>query len=165
MPRIVEFPRARVRAKLRPDVAHGLDQALKELPKIAEHAPDAALFLTDIIREWLTPRPAAAPPPTIPTRLRLVRRPRQPLRAQLRSRDDIRNANRLRRARLKAHLSQVQLAVRASVSWSTVSRLETGRQTIRRTAFQRVMRLARALGQPALTLWPVRIPLRRRREK
>jgi transcriptional regulator with XRE-family HTH domain len=60
--------------------------------------------------------------------------------------------DKLRRARLDAHLSQQALAVAAHVNYSTVWALETGRQT--RARHVTVLRIALALGRSAASLAP-----------
>lgn len=61
----------------------------------------------------------------------------------------------LRTARRLARLTQQQLADRAGVDTSAISRVENGERDIHSMSYDSVVRLARALGVEAEELWPV----------
>ena len=68
---------------------------------------------------------------------------------------DPRDTERLWRARIAAGLSQQELSVRAGVHYSLISLLEAGKRDIRGVGYERVVRIARALGVEPDILWPV----------
>lgn len=61
----------------------------------------------------------------------------------------------LRTARKLARLTQQQLADKAGVDISAISRVESGERSIYSMTYKSVQRLAQALGVPAIELWPL----------
>lgn len=61
----------------------------------------------------------------------------------------------LKTARRIARLSQQQLATRAGIDFSTISRLESGERDVYQLAYRSVVHLAQALGVDPAELFPV----------
>jgi transcriptional regulator with XRE-family HTH domain len=61
----------------------------------------------------------------------------------------------LRTARKLARLTHLQLADRAGVDNTAISKIENGERDIYGMSYSSVIRLARALGVEAEELWPV----------